>query len=201
MNEDVAGFVLAGGKSSRMGSDKAFLELNGRTLLAWALDLVRGVTSEFHIVGPREKFELFGPTVEDVFRDRGPLGGIHAALSNSSRELNLLLAVDLPYLDPSFLSYLVTKARGTDTVVTVPRVAGGWQPLCAVYRRSFLERAEEALQRGKNKIDPLFDGIPVGVIDESELSAAGFSATIFENLNTPGEFEAAARGKGSPGRE
>jgi molybdopterin-guanine dinucleotide biosynthesis protein A len=177
-----------------MGSDKAFLELNGRTLLAWALDLVRGVTLDFHIVGPRDKFELFGPTVEDIFRDRGPLGGIHAALMSSSRELNLLLAVDLPYVDPSFLSYLVTKARGSDSLITVPRAAGGWQPLCAVYRPPFLELAEKALQRGKNKIDPLFEGIPVATVEESELSAAGFSATIFQNLNTPREFEAAAKG-------
>lgn len=193
MNEDVTAFVLAGGKSSRMGSDKAFLELNGRTLLAWALDLVRGVTSDFHIVGSRAKFEQFGPTVEDVYKDRGPLGGIHAALQNSTRELNLMLAVDLPYMDPSFLSYLVQKARGTESLAMVPRAAGGWQPLCGVYRRGFREIAEGALQRGRNKIDALFEGISVGTIDESELTAAGFSDRIFQNLNTPAEFAAAGK--------
>src|SRR5215470_17604820 len=146
-----------------MGSDKAFLELKGRTLLAWALDLVRSITTDFYIVGSRDKFELFAPTVEDIYRDRGPLGGIHAALSKPTRELNLVLAVDLPRMHPSFLNYLVTKARGTDAVATVPRAAGGWQPLCAVYRRSFLELAERALQQGKNKIDTLFGSIRVGV--------------------------------------
>lgn len=197
MNDDVAAFVLAGGKSSRMGSDKAFLELNGRTLLAWALDRVRGVTSDFHIVGPRAKFEPFGPTIEDVYKDRGPLAGIHTALHTSTRELNLVLAVDLPYMDPSFLTYLVAKARGNDSLAMVPRAAGGWQPLGAVYRRGFGEIAEQALQRGRNKIDALFEGISVGTIEESELKMAGFSDKIFQNLNTPAEFEAAAKVTGN----
>ena len=76
---EVTAFILAGGKSTRMGADKAFIEFEGRTLLARALDLARSVTSNVCIVGTREKFARFAPVVEDVFRDRGPLGGIHAA--------------------------------------------------------------------------------------------------------------------------
>ena len=191
MDDDVAAYVLAGGKSSRMGSDKAFLELKGRPLLAWALDLVRGITTDVHIVGPREKFELFGLTLEDTYRARGPLGGIHAALSNSTKDLNLVLAVDLPQVEVGFLQFLVAQARLGGAVVTLPRAGGGWQPLCAVYRRRFLEYAGRALQSGNNKIDPLFNDISLSVIDESDLSAAGFSATMFHNLNTPAEFQAA----------
>ena len=126
MNDDVAAWVLAGGKSSRMGSDKAFLELDGRTLLAKVLDAVRSVTPDFHIVGPRAKFELFGPVVEDVFGDRGPLGGIHAALSSSDKDLNLVLAVDIPQVDVGFLEFLIKRARENRAVVTVPRAGGGW---------------------------------------------------------------------------
>ena len=191
MDQDVAAYVLAGGKSSRMGSDKAFLEMKGRTLLARALDLVRGITPDVHIVGPQEKFELFGPTLEDTYRDRGPLGGIHAALSHSTKDLNLVLAVDLPQVEAGFLQYLVAKARTDDAVVTLPRAGGGWQPLCAVYRPSFLEYADRALQGGHNKIDVLFSDISLCIVDESDLNAGGFSATMFHNLNTPAEFQAA----------
>ena len=69
--------------------------------------------------------------------------------------------------------------------------AGGWQPLCAVYRRSFAEGAETALRAGHNKIDRLFDLLEIRVIDEDELVGAGFSPDIFRNLNTPEELEGA----------
>lgn len=177
-----------------MGSDKAFLQLDGRTLLARALEVVRAITPDFHIVGSRAKFELFGPVVEDVFGDRGPLGGIHAALSSSDKDLNLVLAVDIPQVDARFLEFLVRRARENRAVVTVPRAGGGWQPLCAVYRPRFREIAEQALTQGRNKIDPLFERVSLAVIEESDLKKAGFSANMFRNLNTPEEFEAVAKG-------
>jgi molybdopterin-guanine dinucleotide biosynthesis protein A len=177
-----------------MGTDKAFLQLDGRTLLARALDVVRAVTPEFHIVGPRAKFELFGPVVEDIFSDRGPLGGIHAALCASDKELNLVLAVDIPKVDARFLEFILHRAQDSDAVVTVPRAGGGWQPLCAVYRRAFCNAAEQALKQGRNKIDPLFERVSVAVIEESDLKKAGFAESIFRNLNTPAEFEALAKG-------
>src|SRR6267378_5266072 len=77
---DVTAFILAGGKSTRMGTDKAFAALDGRTLLARALDLARSVAPDVRVVGDAAKFAAFAPVVEDVFRDCGPLGGIHAAL-------------------------------------------------------------------------------------------------------------------------
>lgn len=194
MKGDVAAWVLAGGKSSRMGSDKAFLQLDGRTLLARALDAVCTVTSDFHIVGSRAKFELFGPVVEDVFCDRGPLGGIHAALSATHKDLNLVLAVDIPQVDSQFLEFLIQTASKGGAGVTIPRASGGWQPLCAIYRREFRDIAEQALKQGRNKIDPLFDRVSLAIIEESDLKKAGFSANIFRNLNTPEEFEAAAKG-------
>src|ERR1039458_8060619 len=91
----VTAFVLAGGKSSRMGSDKAFLQLGDETLLSHALKVAGTVAGEVRIVGDAKKFAAFGQVVEDVYRERGPLGGIHGALSNSATELNLMLGVYL----------------------------------------------------------------------------------------------------------
>ena len=108
----VTAFVLAGGKSSRMGSDKAFLRLGDETLLSQALKLTSAVVSEVCIVGDAKKFAAFGRVVEDVYRERGPLGGIHAALSGSTTELNLMLAVDLPFVTPAFLQYLLVAGAG-----------------------------------------------------------------------------------------
>ena len=192
----VAAFILAGGKSSRMGSDKAFVKLDNRTLLAHAMDLARSVTPEVCIVGDAAKFAAFGPVVEDMFRGCGPLGGIHAALRASQTELNLVLAVDVPFVSLAFVQYLVTRARNSGSALaTVPRAAGGWQPLCAVYRREFADSAEDALRSGTYKIDALFNVVQVQAIEEEELAEAGFSPRLFRNLNTPDDLQAARERK------
>jgi molybdopterin-guanine dinucleotide biosynthesis protein A len=191
---DVGAFILAGGKSTRMGTDKAFVEYDGRTLLARALDLARSITPNVRIVGSVEKFAPFAPVVEDIFRERGPLGGIHAALRSSLTELNVMLAVDTPFVSWAFLQYLISQARSApEAVAVVPRDEAGSQPLCAVYRREFADEAESALRAGRNRIDALFATVPTRVIEPQELESAGFSRTIFRNLNTPEELEAEKR--------
>jgi molybdopterin-guanine dinucleotide biosynthesis protein A len=189
---EVTAFILAGGKSTRMGVDKAFVQLDGRTLLARALELARGLVSDVRIVGDVAKFGKFGPVVEDIFQNCGPLGGIHAGLRASATDLNLILAVDVPFVPAQCLGYMMEQAVNCSSAsAVVPRAAGGWQPLCAVYHRSFAEGAETALRAGHNKIDRLFDLLEIRVIDEEELVRAGFSLDIFRNLNTPEELEAA----------
>lgn len=188
---DVTAFVLAGGKSSRMGSDKAFLRIGDETLLANAMKVAGVVAKEVRIVGDTAKFAAFGQVLEDVYRDRGPLGGIHGALSSSMTQLNLMLAVDLPFVIAKFLEYLLLRARESGAMVTLPRADGGLQPLCGVYRRGFADVAERSLRDGKNKIDPLFKRVETCVIAEDELLRAGFSVEMFRNLNTPEEFERA----------
>jgi len=190
----VAAFVLVGGKSTRMGRDKAFLRLDGETLLVRALRLAGAVAGEVRIVGEAKKFGAYGRVVEDVYRDRGPLGGIHAALLSTTTELNLMLGVDLPFVEPRFLQYLVREAQESGAVVTVARAGGGWQPLCAAYRREFADVAEQSLRQGRNKIDALFAQVKTRVIEEEELSREGFSAEMFRNLNTPEDWESAQRG-------
>lgn len=186
---DVTVFILAGGKSTRMGTDKAFAHLDGRTLLARALDLARSVSSEVRIVGDKAKFAPFAPVVEDVFPGCGPLGGIHAALRSSQTELNVILAVDVPFVSLALLQHLITRARSASSAIaTVPHSTGGWQPLCAVYRRGFANAAEQALGQGRYKIDALFSETNTQAVGQEELETAGFSPRIFRNLNTPEEL-------------
>lgn len=191
--DDLTAFILAGGKSTRMGADKAFLGWKGRTLLDHSVELARGLSPEVLIVGEASKFASYGAVVEDVFRERGPLGGIHAALQATATDLNLILAVDLPLLEPKFLRYIVKRARTATAIVTIARAGGGWQPLCAVYRREFAPLAERALREGNNKIDPLFTLVETEIIDEEQLAKLGFSARIFQNVNTPRDLEKASK--------
>jgi molybdopterin-guanine dinucleotide biosynthesis protein A len=189
-------FVLAGGKSSRMGAgtnkdkDKAFLEFGGQTLLDRALAVMGTVCNRVAIVGDPAKFTKYGSStdvsvVADIFPGCGPLAGIHAALLHSSAELNLMLAVDMPFVSGEFLAFLFAAAEESDAIVTVPRSGQGLQPLCAVYRRNFSSVAEQALRAGKYKIDAAFSNVSVRVIEEGELAAAGFSERSFFNVNTP----------------
>jgi molybdopterin-guanine dinucleotide biosynthesis protein A len=195
--DDVAAFVLAGGKSTRMGEDKAFLKLEGKTLLARALELAHSVARDVWIAGDAAKFRTFGRVVEDFFPNRGPLAGIHSALRSTTSELNLMLAVDLPFVETKFLEYLIFQSRQSRAAVTVPRAVGGLQPLCAVYRREFGELAEQSLLAGRNKIDALFAATETRVVEEAELRREGFSSEMFRNLNTPQELEAAKVNQGT----
>jgi molybdopterin-guanine dinucleotide biosynthesis protein A len=193
MKDDLTAFVLAGGQSTRMGREKAMLELGGHTLLERALQLALTVAAEAIVVGSRGEFERYGRLLEDVYPGQGPLGGIHAALWASPTDLNLILAVDTPFLEARFLEFLVAQARESGAVVTLPRTADGFHPLAAVYRRAFRETAEQALAEGRNKIDALFAQVETRVLEEEELRRFAFAPAIFENLNTPEELERARR--------
>jgi molybdopterin-guanine dinucleotide biosynthesis protein A len=138
------------------------------------------------IVGPRDKYGT--AAIEDRYADRGPLGGIHAALSETQTELNLILSVDTPFVTTNFLKFLVGEGQRTDAIVTVPYVDDRFQPLCAVYRREFLSLADAALREGKNKIDALFSPAAVHRIDDAQMKLLAFDTRMFDNLNTPGEF-------------
>jgi molybdenum cofactor guanylyltransferase len=191
---NVTSFILAGGKSTRMGTDKAFVTLAGRTLLARALELGRSVSSDVRIVGDSAKFAAFAPVVEDIFPGCGPLGGIHAALRSSASEWNVMLAVDVPFASLALLQYLIKRARDSPSaLVTVGRNSHGWQPLCGVYRREFSEVAERALRDGQYKIDPLFRDEWTNVIGQEELEEAGFSPRIFWNVNTREDLAEASK--------
>ena len=186
MTGDLSAFVLAGGRSTRMGTDKAFVKLDRRTLLDRILEVMRTVVANVRIVGDPEKYGRFAPCIADLYPNCGPLGGIHAALHSSNTELNLMLAVDLPFVTPELLQFLVARAKSSEVAsVIVPRAAGRLQPLCAVYRREFVAAADQALRAKRNKIDALFDTQRTNVIEEDVLQAEGFSPKLFRNLNTP----------------
>ncbi len=192
------GYLLAGGKSSRMGTntDKAFLDFRGQTLLERALTVMSEVCGRVTIVGDPAKFSKYGPVVGDIFPGCGPLAGIHAALTNSTAELNLMLAVDMPFVSRELLAFLFAAATDEDNhaIITVPRTSKGFQPLCAIYRREFSTAAEQALRAGKYKIDAAFSGVSIRVIEEAELAASGFSEQSFFNVNTPQDRLAAEGG-------
>jgi len=174
-----------------MGADKAFLEFHSHTLLERALETMCAACGEVSIVGDTAKFASYGTVVTDVYPGCGPLAGIHAALLSSSAELNLMMAVDMPFVSRELLAFLLATAAESDASVVVPRTSRGFQPLCAVYRRAFGVVAEEALRAGKYKIDAVFSQVRVRAIDDEELMRVGFSERMFFNVNTPEDLRVA----------
>ena len=187
---NVSVFVLAGGRSSRMGSDKALLPIGCANLLQLILDKARQLVPQPVIVGSRERYAQYGEVIEDVIPGCGPLCGIHAALGATQTEVNLILSVDMPLMTPDFLRWLLKIASACPELAIVPTAGGRVQPLCAVYRRAAYQEVERALRMGEYKVDRLFSLLPTRSISESEWLAAGFPPDIFRNVNTPQDYDA-----------
>jgi molybdopterin-guanine dinucleotide biosynthesis protein A len=145
--------ILAGGKSSRMGRDKAFLEIGGETLLAGQIKIVRAAgAAEIFISGRAEiDYCRFGQKVLlDKFSAAGPLAGVERALAAANWPRVLVLAVDLPAMDADFLSALA--GNGADNLGAIPRVAGNLEPLAAFYPKAALPLVESLLEAGENSV-------------------------------------------------
>jgi molybdopterin-guanine dinucleotide biosynthesis protein A len=196
----VNGFVLAGGRSSRMGRDKALLAYAGRPLIEHAVTILTGAGLTPHIVGARPDLASYAPIVEDLHPGCGPLGGLEAALTFSETELNAFLPVDLPLLSPLFVRYLLERAAITGAAATVPTLGERPEPLCAVYRRDLLPGIAHALKSGEYKvmraIENAASASQAGMDEfsvEAVVAARDDWATEpphrwFQNMNTPADM-------------
>jgi molybdenum cofactor guanylyltransferase len=177
-----SGFLLCGGRSSRMGRDKALLLLDGEPLVQRGLRTLEEVCSEVAIAGATEDLSRFGRVIPDKVADCGPLGGIVSAMEQSSSEWNLFLSVDSPFVPAEALIRLLFMAAGMPSVCVMARVAGVMHPLCALYSRKALPVLREELAAGRWKVT-------------QAIAAAGQCKMVdfdeeswFRNLNTPEEF-------------
>jgi molybdenum cofactor guanylyltransferase len=192
---DVSAFVLAGGQSTRMGSDKAMLALEGQTLLERALSLAHGIAQRVAILAPRERYATTGEwIIEDVFPGCGPLAGIHAALRATETDLNVILSVDMPFVPADFLAYLIERAQSCPGAqVVVPRMGGIVQGTCFACRRAFRRTCEQRLRLGLYRVEDAIEFLRPEHIEEEEIRGRGFGPGIFRNLNMPEDLTAAQR--------
>ncbi len=189
----VSGVILAGGASRRMGSDKALLQLDGQPLIVVVAERLRAVTDEVILVadeGGRYR-GLTDRTVPDIYPGVGTLGGIHAGLVAASYDLALVVACDMPSLDPRVLSWFVGVAEGVDLVVL--RHSKGVEPLHAVYRKTCLPAIEDTIRSGERCAFAFYDRIRVRYVAPQELSMLDPELASFANVNTPAEWREAQR--------
>ena len=145
---EAAGFVLAGGQSSRMGRDKALLSWAGYPLIANALSILRGAGLPASVAGARSNLQEFAPVIADAGSSHGPLSGICAALGSTSARHAVVLPVDLPLLPASLLCFLLHHAQITGRAVTLPTINGFPQTFPAVLDRSALPILQAELAAG-----------------------------------------------------
>ncbi|MEO6397421.1 MAG: molybdenum cofactor guanylyltransferase [Tepidiformaceae bacterium] len=200
----MTGLILAGGKSSRFGSDKASALLLGKPLLQWVISALEPVCEALLVVKAAGQMLPLVPatipllTVEDEYEAMGPLAGLTTGFRAVTTELCFATACDSPLLAPALVRLLASRAREAD--VAVPDVGGFLQPLAALYRPATVAPVFEArIRRGELKITPAFSLLRTVVLGEAEIRAADPTLRSFLNANTPqrlAEIEALLRQDG-----
>lgn len=191
MENNFTGFVLAGGRSSRMGAEKHALEFNGETFLERAVNTLKPICETIKIVlNQHQIIETDQPIVRDIYAERGALGAIHAALKNCETKLAIILAVDLPFVTTEAIENLVNIALASNKYIAcVPRQTDSRaQPLCAVYRPRFcLPPLEKLLdENDSGSVRDFLDLIFPKYIDADRLST---DENLLFNVNYPNDFQ------------
>ncbi len=190
----LTGLILAGGASSRMGQNKALLTLAGQTMVERVMQTLTVLTDDILIIAndPEPYRFLQRPIIPDVRPGYGPLMGLYSGLKAARGELALLVAVDMPFLAPDFLRYLISLAPGYDVVI--PHARDRLHPLCAVYRReSCLPAIEQAIARGQRRLIAFHPQVRVRQAPEADLRRISPDLLPLMNVNTPDELEIARR--------
>jgi len=188
---DVTGVILAGGRSSRMGRDKALLEVDGVPLFERVLAAMTPLFSTLVIAGDRPDLARPGlPCIPDRYPGSA-LGGLHAALAAAQTPWIFVAACDMPYPDPELIRQILRERHGHDVVV--PRTETGLEPLFALYGKGCLAPMEAMLSEGRCRIYDFYDEVRVRVLTEAELPDGAGKA--FVNINTPGDYGRATERK------
>lgn len=186
--------ILAGGKSTRMGRDKAFLEVGGKMVIERVIERVRSLTDDLFInTNTPAQYEQFRLRMEtDVYPGRAALGGIFTAIHAARHQHVLIVACDMPFLDLKLLRYLVDLAPTADIVI--PRVTPP-QPetLHAIYSKTCLPVIEPRLQANRLRIIGFFEAVSVRYVERREVARFDPDFRSFINLNTPDDLEEARR--------
>lgn len=185
------GIILAGGRSSRMGTNKALLTLGKSTLVQEAVQNLRQFCTEIIVVSSEPELyrDLEIKVTADIIPKKVPLCGIHAGLTVSSNFHNLIIACDMPFLNWKLGKYMVENAVGLD--VFVPKVGEHYEPLHAVYSKNCIPYIEKSLDQDIFKIFAFYPQVKVGYLEEDKIQELADLDKAFLNVNTPEELEKA----------
>lgn len=185
--------ILAGGQATRFGGrDKSALVVEGRTILDRQVAELSSLSTDVLIVGgsldvaPPQAGDRVVRAVEDRIPGCGPLGGIHAALTEAAGDTVFVVACDMPYVTAALGAFLLDLARHADLVV--PRTERGYHPLCAVYTRACLPPVTRRLADRRLTLQHLVADVRARVVTVEELTRFGDHDRLLANVNTPAEY-------------
>ncbi len=209
----ITAIIMAGGKSSRMGQDKAFLKIGALTIVEYQLRRLSPLFDEILIsTNSPEKFAYLGlKTVQDVSPGRGPLVGIYSSLLKAANPYLFAIACDMPFVNPELINYMKELCKDYDIVV--PETEQGLEPLHAIYSKTCLlvmekyingstpgptaegnvSHREKQGQRGKGRVIEFFSEVKVRTISLEEISKIPGAREAFLNFNTPEEYQKALK--------
>jgi molybdopterin-guanine dinucleotide biosynthesis protein A len=193
MNKEIfflTAIILAGGKSSRIGSDKdkAILKLNGKHLIDIVISKLKHIVGDnIIIVGPPERYPSYKQVVPDLFNQRGLLVGLYSGLKASTSRYNLVVGCDMPFLKVELLQYMRDRIGSNDIII--PRYAKNYiEPLCAIYSKDCLSVMERNIEAGILSIRRIFPYLKVKYIEEKEIKRVDSELNSFFNINYKEDF-------------
>lgn len=193
--------ILAGGKSSRMGGNKALLIWKEQTLLEYLAKLLAAepdfsqvlvsvaAADGYEEIRQRWQEDTELAFVEDLHRGYGPLEGLYRLLAHAKEEWVFVTATDMPFVNARFLRRMLKQPREGVSAV-IPWAAGRVHPLCGLYKKTALPALERLFERDEHRVRALLEEIPVRYVD---LPKPGIQASVLENVNTPEEYEKAKK--------
>ncbi|MBN7814468.1 molybdenum cofactor guanylyltransferase [Algoriphagus pacificus] len=184
IKEDIAVYILCGGKSSRMKTEKGLVEFHGRPFLQWILDAVTPLTSKITLVTKNPAYASYGlPMIPDLVEDQGPVGGIFTALADSSSKYNLILSCDIPKISTEVLDSLIQSAIDSDKDVCILSDGKHDYPLIGCYQKYLLPAFQQAIEQNHLKLCSLVDSLRNNKLVISQKDQAAL-----RNINTPAEL-------------
>lgn len=182
--KNITGIILAGGKSSRMGTDKGFLELNNKPFVQYSIEALQPLVSEILIVSDNPDYDIFGlKRITDDIKNAGPVGGIYSGLEASKSELNLILSCDIPLITSDVLQKLIDAVDDASDIIQAES-NGKTMPLIALYKRAIKGQFKRFLEQGERRLRVVVKGCRYNTI---VLDKAFQNATL--NVNTKEELK------------
>ena len=196
LNNNITGIILSGGKSSRMGTDKALLKLGSETIIERITNLMKSIFSDVFIVTntPEEYKFLNIPLYEDIYKNKGPLSGIHSGLVHSSTNKNFFISCDLPLISKELIEHIIEFK--SDKSIRYCIAGKRHHYLAGVYSKNLIPEIEKIIEvspkqsekkEHKFSIKSLLMNVEAEIINVEHLSF--YKENLFFNLNTPEDFE------------
>lgn len=189
MESKPSAIILAGGKNTRMrGTDKAFLEAEGKPIIVRLIEKLRPLVSELIVVtNSPEKYQgLEVKTVKDEYPGKGPLMGLYSGLKASRAECNFVVACDMPFINPSLIKYILDQRNDYDVVI--PRVGERFHTLFGLYSKVCIPVIEEMLKKNELRLRCIFPKLNARFLSRQEIEKIDPGLLSLVNINTPEEL-------------